>query len=93
MKFLNIILMYSYFYCKVRKSAHHAICAILKGSKLMEGEKAPLYHPAVNHVAEFCTKEMEKAPSEVSTLYILGLLKEILSTFPKKQVKVNCSEF
>lgn len=75
---------------KVRKSAHHAVCAILKGSKLMEGDKAPLYHPAINHVAEYCIKEMEKAPSEVSTLYMLSLLKEILATFPKKQVKPVC---
>lgn len=75
---------------KIRKAAHHAICAILKGSKLMEGDKAPLFHPAVNHIAEFCIKEMEKAPSEVSTLYMLGLLKEILAAFPKKQVKPVC---
>lgn len=59
----------------------------------MEGDNAPLYHPAVNHVAEFCIKEMEKSPSEVSTLYMLSLLKEILSTFPKKQVKVSCQLF
>ncbi|XP_069705584.1 RRP12-like protein [Periplaneta americana] len=78
---------------KIRKAAQHAVCAILKGSHFMRNEDPPEYHPAAAHVAKYLIKEVESGGSlggSTSTLHTLGLLKEVLSTFPKPQLKAAC---
>jgi ribosomal RNA-processing protein 12 len=71
----------------VRKAAQHAVCAILKGSSLLMTEGAPEHHPAASHVAKYLIQQIESGAS-TTTLHSLGLLKEVLATFPKPQLKV-----
>lgn len=74
---------------KVRKAAQHAVCAILKGSRLLMSEGAPEHHPAAPHVAKYLIQQIESGAS-TTTLHALGLLKEVLATFPKQQLKAAC---
>jgi ribosomal RNA-processing protein 12 len=71
----------------VRKAAQHAICAILKGSSLLTSEDAPEHHPAASHVAKYLIQQIESGAS-TTTLHTLGLMKEVLASFPKPQLKV-----
>ncbi|XP_067007465.2 RRP12-like protein [Anabrus simplex] len=78
---------------KVRKAAQHAVCAILKGSRIMLEDNHPPHHPAAAHTAKFCVQQVESGGSlggSTTTLHILTLLKEILATFPKAQLKATC---
>lgn len=78
---------------KVRKAAQHAVCAVLKGSNFMAKEDAPLYHPAAVHAAKFCVQQLELGGSlggSTTKLHMIGLLKEIIGTFPKAQLKQAC---
>ncbi|XP_003479611.1 RRP12-like protein [Cavia porcellus] len=79
---------------KIRKAAQHGVCAVLKGSEFMFGEKAPAYHPAAVSTAKFCIQEIEKsggAKEATTTLHMLTLLKDMLPCFPEGLVK-SCSE-
>ena len=78
---------------KVRKAAQHAVCAVLKGSCFMLGEEAPGLHPAASHVAKHLIRQIEGGKSlggSTTTLHVLSLLKEVLATFPKAQLKTAC---
>uniref|UniRef100_A0A8C5N7P1 Ribosomal RNA-processing protein 12-like conserved domain-containing protein n=1 Tax=Gouania willdenowi TaxID=441366 RepID=A0A8C5N7P1_GOUWI len=78
---------------KVRKAAQQGICSILRGSDIMFKDDAPLHHPAALSTAKFCIKEMEQAggsKEDTTTLHMLGLLKELLGTFPLAAVKSCC---
>lgn len=72
----------------MRKAAQHAVCAILKGSSLLMSEGAPEHHPAAPHVAKYLIQQIESGASTI-TLHAVGLLKEVLATFPKQQLKVT----
>jgi hypothetical protein len=63
------------------------VCAVLKGSSLLMTEGAPEHHPAASHVAKYLIQQIETGAS-TTTLHALGLLKEVLATFPKPQLKV-----
>uniref|UniRef100_A0A8I3ZZT2 Ribosomal RNA processing 12 homolog n=1 Tax=Callithrix jacchus TaxID=9483 RepID=A0A8I3ZZT2_CALJA len=79
---------------KIRKTAQHGVCSVLKGSEFMFGEKAPAYHPAAVSTAKFCIQEIEKSGGSkeaTTTLHMLTLLKDLLPCFPEGLVK-NCSE-
>lgn len=74
---------------KVRKAAQHAVIAILKGSNLIDNDSN---HPAAVDIAKFCVQKIEAGATVgggSTALHILGLLKEIISTFPKIYIKVN----
>ncbi|KAM9476778.1 RRP12-like protein [Clarias gariepinus] len=78
---------------KVRKAAQQGVCAILRGSDCMFGENAPSHHPAAVTTANYCVKEMEKAggsKEDTTTLHVLGLLKELITTFPLSSIKACC---
>uniref|UniRef100_A0A8C9TWU4 Ribosomal RNA processing 12 homolog n=1 Tax=Scleropages formosus TaxID=113540 RepID=A0A8C9TWU4_SCLFO len=78
---------------KVRKAAQHGVCAILKGSDFLFTDAAPTHHPAAVTTAKFCIKEMETAggsKEDTTTLHVLGLLKELVTTFPVSAVKLCC---
>jgi len=72
----------------VRKAAQHAVCAILKGSRMLMNEGAPEHHPAAPHVAKYLIQQIESGAS-TTTLLAVGQLKEVLATFPKQQLKVH----
>ncbi|XP_065225448.1 RRP12-like protein [Planococcus citri] len=78
---------------KIRKSAQHAICAILKGSTFMKTDSSLVSHPAAGHTAKHCVKLLESSSSVggmTTVLHVLTLLKEIIGTFPKAQAKTSC---
>ncbi|XP_041645902.1 RRP12-like protein [Cheilinus undulatus] len=78
---------------KVRKAAQQGVCAILRGSDFLFKDNAPSHHPAAMTTAKFCIKEMEQAggsKEDTTTLHVLGLLKELLGTFPLGAVKSCC---
>ena len=77
---------------KVRKAAHHAVCVILvsKDESSMQD-----FHPIAEHTAKSLIIFMESNAGNVGSdikgaLHIMTLLKEILHTFPKLQVKSTC---
>ncbi|XP_029690750.1 RRP12-like protein [Takifugu rubripes] len=78
---------------KVRKAAQQGVCAILRGSDFLFTDNAPAHHPAAVSTAKFCIKEMEHAggsKEDTTTLHVLGLLKELMATFPLGVVKSCC---
>uniref|UniRef100_A0AAR2J9F8 Ribosomal RNA-processing protein 12-like conserved domain-containing protein n=1 Tax=Pygocentrus nattereri TaxID=42514 RepID=A0AAR2J9F8_PYGNA len=79
---------------KVRKAAQQGICAVLRGSDCMFSDNAPSHHPAAVTTAKYCIKEMEQAggsnKEDTTTLHVLGLLKELIATFPLSSVKLCC---
>ncbi|XP_065152602.1 RRP12-like protein isoform X2 [Paramisgurnus dabryanus] len=78
---------------KIRKAAQQGVCSILRGSDVMFSDDAPSHHPAAVTTAKFCCKEMEQSggnKEDTTTLHVLGLLKELLSTFPLSSVKSCC---
>ncbi|XP_026212091.1 RRP12-like protein [Anabas testudineus] len=78
---------------KVRKAAQQGVCSILRGSDFLFADNAPTHHPAAVTTAKFCIKEMEQAggsKEDTTTLHILGLLKELMGTFPLGAVKSCC---
>ncbi|XP_034536984.1 RRP12-like protein [Notolabrus celidotus] len=78
---------------KVRKAAQQGVCAILRGSEFLFKDNAPTHHPAAMTTAKFCIKEMEQAggsKEDTTTLHVLGLLKELMGTFPLGAVKSCC---
>lgn len=81
---------------KVRKSAQHGICAILKGSDIMKSEKPPIHHPAAGQVATHCIAQLNAACEPGSSLgvttilHILTLLKDIMHQLSKSHVKIIC---
>nr|XP_033324952.1 RRP12-like protein [Megalopta genalis] len=78
---------------KVRKAAQHGICAILKGSEIMNKEDPPLYHPCSPRVAKHCFNSLQVSsePGSVTTvLHVLTLLKDITHQLPKPHVKMIC---
>ncbi|KAM9365254.1 RRP12-like protein [Pholidichthys leucotaenia] len=78
---------------KVRKAAQQGICSILRGSEFLFADNAPAHHPAAVTTAKFCVKEMEQAggtKEDTTTLHVLGLLKELMGTFPQAAVKSCC---
>ncbi|XP_061545527.1 LOW QUALITY PROTEIN: RRP12-like protein [Phycodurus eques] len=78
---------------KVRKAAQQGVCAILRGSDFLFTDKAPAHHPAAASTAKFCIKEMEQAGGsreDTTTLHVLGLLKELMLTFPHGAIKSCC---
>ncbi|EGI69855.1 PREDICTED: RRP12-like protein [Acromyrmex echinatior] len=80
---------------KIRKSAQHGICAILKDSDIMKSEKPPTHHPAAEKVAKHCLKQLNDCKQgsslEVTTiLHILTLLKDITHQLPESRVKTIC---
>ncbi|XP_068597259.1 RRP12-like protein [Brachionichthys hirsutus] len=78
---------------KVRKAAQQGVCSILRGSDFLFKDDAPAHHPAAATTAKFCIKEMEQAggsKEDTTTLHVLGLLKELMGTFPLGAVKSCC---
>ncbi|KAM7408776.1 hypothetical protein PAMA_002481 [Pampus argenteus] len=78
---------------KVRKAAQQGVCSIVRGSDFLFTDKAPTHHPAAVTTAKFCIKEMEQAggsKEDTTTLHVLGLLKELMGTFPLGAVKSCC---
>ncbi|KAM6997818.1 RRP12-like protein [Tautogolabrus adspersus] len=78
---------------KVRRAAQQGVCAILRGSDFLFTDNAPTHHPAAMTTAKFCIKEMEQAggsKEDTTTLHVLGLLKELMGTFPLGAVKSCC---
>ncbi|XP_028278467.1 RRP12-like protein [Parambassis ranga] len=78
---------------KVRKAAQQGICSILRGSDFLFKDNAPTHHPAAVTTAKFCIKEIEQAggsKEDTTTLHVLGLLKELMGTFPLGAVKSCC---
>ncbi|XP_019948079.1 RRP12-like protein [Paralichthys olivaceus] len=78
---------------KVRKSAQQGVCSIIRGSDFLFTDNAPAHHPAAVTTAKFCIKEMEQAggsKEDTTTLHMLGLLKELMGTFPQGAVKSCC---
>ncbi|KAK2824260.1 hypothetical protein Q5P01_021435 [Channa striata] len=78
---------------KIRKAAQQGVCSILRGSDFLFTDNAPAHHPAAVTTAKFCIKEMEQAggsKEDTTTLHILGLLKELMGTFPLGAVKSCC---
>ncbi|XP_070541212.1 RRP12-like protein [Ptychodera flava] len=78
---------------KVRRAAHQAVCAILKGSTFMSQGDPPPYHPAASATAKFCIQQIEDtggAGEAHATLHVLGLLKDILGVFPQSSLKSTC---
>ncbi|XP_053477234.1 RRP12-like protein [Ictalurus furcatus] len=78
---------------KVRKAAQQGVCAILRGSDCMFGDNVPSHHPAAVTTSKYCIKEMEHAggsKEDTTTLHVLGLLKELITTFPLSSVKSCC---
>ncbi|XP_073238782.1 RRP12-like protein isoform X1 [Porites lutea] len=74
---------------KVRKAAQEAVTLLLK--------KPPgdlLYHPASSATVKFCVKQIEEhggsAQGAVTTLHVIGVLKEILPLLPGQNVKTVC---
>lgn len=56
-------------------------------------DNAPSHHPAAVTTAKYCIKEMEQAggsKEDTTTLHVLGLLKELINTFPLSSVKSCC---
>ncbi|KAM0736189.1 RRP12-like protein [Formica fusca] len=81
---------------KVRKSAQHGICAVLKDSDIMKSEKPPQQHPAAGQVAMHCIAQLNAACESGSSLgvttilHILTLLKDIMHQLSKSHVKTIC---
>ncbi|RZF45774.1 hypothetical protein LSTR_LSTR014526 [Laodelphax striatellus] len=90
---------------KVRKAAQNAVCGVLRASAFMlsqqqqqqqsNGDGTGLSaHPGAAAAADFCCRQIEQNgalnTSITSTLHVLGLLKDIMCTFPKKQLKLAC---
>ncbi|XP_041802911.1 RRP12-like protein [Chelmon rostratus] len=78
---------------KIRKAAQQGVCSILRGSDFLFKDNAPAHHPAAVTTAKFCIKEMEQAggsKEDTTTLHVLGLLKELMGTFPLGAVKSCC---
>ncbi|KAL5020867.1 hypothetical protein ScPMuIL_000022 [Solemya velum] len=78
---------------KVRKSAHQAVCIVLKGSLFMTTGDTATHHPAAIITAKHCISEIEScggSERSTDTLHILGLLKDILGVLPHTSVKSLC---
>ncbi|XP_077469171.1 RRP12-like protein [Stigmatopora argus] len=78
---------------KVRRAAQEGVCSILRGSDFLFTDKAPAHHPAAASTAKFCIKEIEQAGGnreDTTTLHVLGLLKELMLTFPLGAIKSCC---
>ncbi|CAD5123292.1 DgyrCDS11650 [Dimorphilus gyrociliatus] len=79
---------------KVRKAAQEAIRVVLKGSFFMQEDTTIKHHPASVQTAKFCFEKIEQSGGSgndsSTTLYILGLLKYIMSTLPKNYLKILC---
>ncbi|XP_061914095.1 RRP12-like protein [Entelurus aequoreus] len=78
---------------KVRKAAQQGVCSILRGSDFLFTDKAPTHHPASATTAKFCIKEMEQAGGsreDTTLLHVLGLMKEVVPTFPIGAIKSCC---
>jgi ribosomal RNA-processing protein 12 len=64
----------------------------LTASDIMQKDNAPLFHPAVFHIAKHCIAQIKitDQPGQItSTLHILTLLKDIVHQFPKSTIKVK----
>ncbi|KAK7479159.1 hypothetical protein BaRGS_00029600 [Batillaria attramentaria] len=78
---------------RVRKAAQQAVKIVLKGSLFMTQPDAPSHHPAAALTAKFCVQIIESqggASEAVDTLHVLGLLQDVIATFPQKSVKSAC---
>lgn len=81
---------------KVRKSAQHAICVILKASDVMKSENPPTYHPAAGQVATYCIAQLDAACEPGSSLgvttilHTLVMLRDTLHHLQKSHVKTIC---
>ena len=69
---------------KVRKAAHHAICAILASKGDLD------VHPIAGHTSKFLMAKYQDQDDPKEILHLLVLLKEILPMLPKQQVKPCC---
>lgn len=69
---------------KVRKAAQHGITVIVRGSSISQG--------ALSHIGQHCIKLIESVTtgSITITLHTFTLLKDIMHTFPKKELKECC---
>lgn len=74
---------------KVRKAAQEAVTLLLKKPP---GDLS--YHPASSATIKFCVKQIEEhggsAQGAVTTLHVIGVLKEILPLLPGQNVKTVC---
>ncbi|XP_032675287.1 RRP12-like protein [Odontomachus brunneus] len=78
---------------KVRKSAQHGLCAVLKASDVMKGEKPLTHHPAAARIATHCIAQLNTVcePGGVTAvLQTLVLLKDVMHQLPKSHVKTIC---
>ncbi|XP_043216714.1 RRP12-like protein [Amphibalanus amphitrite] len=76
---------------KVRRAGQRAVISTLLGSACMrQDEESPAHHPAAATTAQFCRQQMEQcggAGRAVTTLHVLTLLRAVLHTFPRQQLK------
>ncbi|XP_031434840.1 RRP12-like protein isoform X2 [Clupea harengus] len=78
---------------KVRKAAQEGVCSVLRGSDFLFLDNSPAHHPAATTTAKFCCKEIEQAggsKEDTTTLHVLGLLKDLLPSFPLSSIKSCC---
>ncbi|KMQ96335.1 rrp12-like protein [Lasius niger] len=81
---------------KVRKSAQHGVCAVLKGSDIMKNERSPTHHPAAGQIATHCIAQLNAACESGSSLgvttilHTLTLLKDVMHQLSKSHVKTIC---
>ncbi|XP_036149420.1 RRP12-like protein isoform X2 [Monomorium pharaonis] len=88
---------------KIRKSAQHGVCAILKGGTgssigQADSNPSPPHHPAAGRVAAHCVAQLDAACESGSSnsmgvttlLHVLTLLKDIMHQFPKSHVRTVC---
>ena len=72
---------------RVRKCAQQAVCIILKTPEFIQNKTAA-HHPAAAATASFCQEKIEQAGADsTTTLYVMGLLQHLLSSFPQNSLK------
>ncbi|RWS27747.1 RRP12-like protein [Leptotrombidium deliense] len=78
---------------RVRKAAHKAVVAVLKGSAIVTSGQVS-QHPVASLTAKFCTKMIEETrigDSISLALQMLNLMKDLLAVLPTADIK-NCCE-
>ena len=80
---------------KVRKAAQHSVCSILASNRNSDSDSTQPeadFHPVAGKTSEFLIKTIEDnvGKNEKAVLHVLILLKEILHTLPKQNVKRTC---
>ena len=76
---------------KVRRAGQRAVISTLLGSACMrQDEDGPAQHPAAAATGHFCRQQMEQCGGTgraVTTLHVLTLLRAVMHTLPRQQLK------